>query len=267
MTPSSPVARYSRISYLLNLHRIKGWPYVASWAHRISGVLLAVYVLLHIQTLSGLHDPAQFARKMEAFAAIFPSFFDWLLAIPVIYHAVNGGRLLLYEVFGNRRDRIMLQWVLLLCGTYLLLLGVQMIIGNQGVSPLFFWIYLTTASGLLTAVTVSRLRLSGAALGWKLQRISGAFLLLMIPAHMLFMHLDPAIGRDAELIIARLGNPLIKIIDLVLVVAVMFHGAYGLRGICLDYLSSPRSKTVATAVVVLVSLLFTWRGIALIVSI
>jgi succinate dehydrogenase hydrophobic membrane anchor protein/succinate dehydrogenase cytochrome b556 subunit len=267
MMISSAAERYPRTSYLRNLYRIKGWPYVAAWAHRASGVLLAGYLLFHVVTLASLRNPAAFESKMQAFAALFPVFFEWLLAVPVIYHALNGGRLLLYEVYGNRRDRTVLNWVLVLSGCYLLLLGIFMALGNQGVSPIFFWSYLLLSSALITYVTISRLRISGASLPWKLQRISAAFLLLMIPAHMLFMHLDPAIGRDAQLIIARMSNQFIKLVDLLLLVGVMFHGAYGVRGICLDYLSSPRARMVCTVVIVLVSVYFTWLGVQMIVSI
>jgi succinate dehydrogenase hydrophobic membrane anchor protein len=156
---------------------------------------------------------------------------------------------------------------MMLSGCYLLLLGIFMALGNQQVSPVFFWSYLAVSSVLLTYVTITRLRISGASKGWKLQRISAAFLLLMIPAHMLFMHLDPALGRDAQVIIARMNNGFIKLVDLLLLIGVMFHAAYGVRGICLDYLASPRARTVYTGVIVLVSLYFTWQGVQMIVSI
>ncbi len=264
---SSSAERYPLVRYFFHLHRIKGWPYVVSWAHRISGVLLAGYLLFHVTTLASLRNPAAFENKMQTFAALFPVYVEWLLAVPVIFHALNGGRLLLYEVFGNRRDRLVLNWVMALSGCYLLLLGIFMALGNQQVSPVFFWSYLTLSSVLFTYVTITRLRISGASKGWKLQRISAAFLLLMIPAHMLFMHLDPALGRDAQVIIARMNNGFIKLVDLLLLIGVMFHAAYGVRGICLDYLASPRARTVCTCVVVLVSLYFTWQGVQMIVSI
>lgn len=37
---------------------------------------------------------------------------EWLLAVPVIFHALNGGRLMLYEIFGNRKDALVLRWAL-----------------------------------------------------------------------------------------------------------------------------------------------------------
>jgi succinate dehydrogenase cytochrome b556 subunit len=264
---SSTAERYPLARYFLHLHRIKGWPYVFSWAHRISGVLLAGYLLFHVTTLASLRNPALFESKMQTFAALFPVYVEWLLAVPVIFHALNGGRLLLYEVFGNRRDRLVLNWVMVLSGCYLLLLGIFMALSNQQVSPVFFWSYLALSSVLLTYVTVTRLRISGASMNWKLQRISAAFLLLMIPAHMLFMHLDPALGRDAQVIIARMNNVFIKLVDLLLLLGVMFHAAYGVRGICLDYFATSRARAVCTAVIVLVSLYITWQGVHMIVSI
>ncbi|BDD87170.1 succinate dehydrogenase, hydrophobic membrane anchor protein [Desulfofustis limnaeus] len=267
MTPSPSAQRYPWTSYLMTLHRIKGWPYIASWAHRLSGLLLYLYLFFHVFTLSSLQDPERFDSKMQTFGVFFPPFLEWLLAVPVIFHALNGGRLLLYEVYGTRRDRTILRWVLLVSGCYLALLGVFMFIGGQTVSPVFFWSYLLVGSGLLTYLTVAHLRQSGASLAWKMQRLSAAFLLLMIPAHMLFMHLDPALGRDSQVILARMSNGFIKVVDILLVLAVLYHGAYGVRGVIYDYVCSARLRSLSTTALILASLVFAWLGLTTILSI
>lgn len=267
MTNSYPITKMLSGGYLRALARTRGWPFIASWAHRITGVLLLLYVLFHIITLSSLRVPENFESKMRFFESFIPGYFEWLLAIPVIYHALNGGRLVLYEIFGNRKDQIVSKWVIGLSTAYTLLLGLFMILGNQAVSAIFFWVYVVVASGFITYITVIKIRVSGASLFWKLQRISGAFLFLMIPAHMLFMHLDPAIGRDAQVIIARMSNSFIKLIDLLLLIAVLYHGAYGLIGICQDYLSSQRVRTGSTVFIVFMTVIFAWVGIKLTVLI
>ena len=255
------------VGYLQTLARTRGWPYVASCAQRISGVLLVLYVCFHIITLSVLRNPGDFDSKMRFFESFLPGFLEWLLAVPVIYHALNGGRLILYEIFGNRKDQIILKWVLGLSVFYTLSLGLFMAMGNQTVSAIFFWVYVTAASGFIAYLTVMKIRLSGASFSWKLHRITGAFLFLMIPAHMLFMHLDPALGRDAQVIITRMDNIFIKLIDLVLVISVLYHGAYGLIGICRDYLPSRRTQVVCTAFIVFVTGFFAWMGVKLTVLI
>lgn len=251
------------VSYLQTVARTRGWRYVAAWGHRITGALLVLYVWFHIITMSSLTDPERFIQKMKTFSAM-PGFFEWLLAIPVIFHALNGGRLILYELFGNRRDFDALKWVLSLSGFYLVLLGFFMAIGNQVVSALFFWSYFAAVSWVLVYLISCRLKKSGASLGWKFQRLSGAFLLLMIPGHMIFMHLDPAIGRDIQVITERMGSVFIKAVDFLLVCSVLYHGAYGVISICRDYLSPGRLLLACRVGVTAVTIVFAWIGIKLI---
>ncbi|MFZ7126461.1 MAG: hypothetical protein ACOWWM_09955 [Desulfobacterales bacterium] len=255
------------VGFFENLAKIRGWPYLASWAHRITGVLLVLYIGFHIVTLSSLLEPVRFDAKMRLFGFALFVLLEFLLVVPVIYHALNGGRLILYEVFETRRDALVLKWVIALGAFYTFLLAVFMMAGNQSVSAPFFWVYTAAASACLVFITVRKLRVSGASAFWKLQRISGAFLFLMVPAHMLFMHLNPAVGHDSQVIIARMGNLFIKLVDLALVAGVIYHGSYGLYAIGQDYIASPRLRAVMLAVLVILALAFAWTGLTLIVRI
>ncbi len=263
MTVFQPFTRIPGAGYLHRLTRTRGWPYLAAWIHRITGIMLVLYVWFHIFTLSALRNPETFDSKMKFFEIYVPMYLEWLLAVPVIYHALNGGRLILYEIFGNRNDYIIFKWVLWLTAAYVLLLGIFMIMGNQSVSGIFFWVYTGVASVFVTYLTMTRIRLSGASIFWKLQRISGAFLFLMIPAHMIFMHLDPALGHDALTIIDRMDNIFIKLVDLMLVVTVLYHAAYGLLGIIRDYSSSRNVRYCSTFFIVSMMVIFTWIGVKL----
>jgi len=247
--------------------KMKGWAFLAAWAHRISGIVLVLYVWFHLLTLSALSDAARFDAYMKVFGSPPFVFLEWLLAVPVIYHALNGARLIIYELFQNRQDEILLKWNIGLGGLYTLLLGLFMVMGNQNISAPFFWVYTAAASGCATYIMISKLRISGASIFWKLQRISAGFLLLMAPAHMLFMHLNPSTGHDAQIIIARMGNPFIKLVDLALLAAVLYHGAYGLYTIARDYLSSAKVVTAAAALLFGVNLIFAWMGLKLLLSI
>ena len=120
--------------------KTRGWLFVIAWAHRVAGVLLALYVLLHIYTLSYLASPDIYDAKMKVYGFFLFSFLEWLLALPVIFHALNGGRLISYEIFGARSDRLILMWVFGLAVIYVLLLALLMILGTQSVTPIFFWL-------------------------------------------------------------------------------------------------------------------------------
>jgi succinate dehydrogenase / fumarate reductase cytochrome b subunit len=98
--------------------KTRGWLFVIAWTHRISGLLMVLYIGIHIYTLSFLATPDAYDTKMKLFSFFPFSFLEWLLAAPVIFHALNGGRLILYEIFGIRNDESMIRWVLGLSAIY-----------------------------------------------------------------------------------------------------------------------------------------------------
>ena len=244
--------------------RTRGWPYVIAWGHRIAGVLLTLYVLLHIYTLSFLTTPDIYDAKMKVYG-VFPfSFLEWLLAIPVILHALNGGRLISYEILGARSDRLMLTWVFSLAVIYVLLQAVLMTLGTQSVTPIFFWLTVSIFSLCLVVLVATKIWHVNGAVTWKLQRISGVYLFIMIPAHLLFMHLHPAMGHEAGFVIARMQNIFIKLVDFTLVIAVLFHAGYGLISISKDYITSRTLMKLVTFFIIFVMALFGWIGVKLV---
>lgn len=250
-----------------NLTRARGWPYIAAWAHRVSGVFLAFYLIFHILTLSSLSTPEKFIEKMNLYASIFPGFLEWLLAVPVIFHSMNGGRLILYEIFGNRNDTVLHRSALVISVLYLLLLASFMIMANQSVSPFFFWSQVFAAGFCLALITGTKVKRSRTSVFWKIQRISAVFLFTMIPAHMIFMHLDPAIGRDVQIIAERMDSSFIKGVDIILVICALYHGAYGLIGILLDYMADGKRRLFCSAAIVFVFVILAFLGIKLTISI
>ena len=243
--------------------RTRGWPFILTWAHRLTGILLVVFVWVHIYTLSFLSDPVAYAEKIRMYGVPLLGLLEWALALPVIFHVLNGGRLILYESFQFRRDDTMIRWVLGLCALYVGLLAVLMLTENQSVSAPFFWLVTLSLSLAVTYGLLERMRETAHAKAWKLQRISGSFLLVMIPAHLLFMHLNSTVAKDPSHVIARLQNPLIKLTDIVLVLAVLYHGGYGLLSIASDYLYGRRLRKAATAAIAAVMAVFAWLGIQL----
>jgi succinate dehydrogenase hydrophobic anchor subunit len=89
----------------------------------------------------------------------------------------------------------------------------------------------------------------------------------MIPAHFLFMHLNPAVGKDSAVIIARIQYFFIKIVDLAMVLAVVYHGGYGLFSVGKDYIVSQRLQILMTVLVAVVMVLSAWIGLKLIITI
>jgi len=253
-----PLARYTSN---------QGYPFIISWAHRLSGVLLVIFMGFHIFTLSFLATPGAYADKMKIYQMPFLEFLEWALAIPVIFHALNGGRLILYESFRCRRDDVLLKWVTGLTILYSGILAVLVLMGNQNVSPVFFW-FITVSAALTTAYGLyARIRSTHHIWSWKLQRITGAFLLVMIPAHFLFMHLSPQVAKDVGQVTLRMQNVWIKLVDVALVASALYHGGYGLISILNDYAAAKELRVVGMAAIMATMIVAAWFGIKLIVLI
>lgn len=224
-----------RSNRLSNYAQSRGWGYILTWAHRIAGCMLVLYMLFHVYTLSGLHEPEVFASKMKFLQNFVFSLLEWALAVPVIFHALNGSRLILYEAFRVRRDAAMIRWVFVLSGIYVLALGFLMMMGNQEVSVAFFWLTVAIAGAISSTVVYKKLWYTQNTVLWKLQRMSGALLLPLVSGHMFFMHLNYQVGHDVNTILARISAPGMKALDVVFVITVFFHAGFGLSTIIGDY--------------------------------
>lgn len=252
---------------LYSLLRASGNGYLLAWLQRISGLLLVFYVLLHINTLSALVEPEVFTRKAQMFSGPLGMSAEWLLAFPVVFHCLNGSRLLVYELFTTRFDRSLRGWVYVLTLTYVGVLGYLMILGNQSVSSHLFWIMVLIGSGFISFILFARINKGNGSFTWKLHRMTAAALFLLVPAHMLFMHLNPEVGRNVTIITERMRQPLIILVDVLLLCGVLYHGAYGLIGIVRDYSEKQVLVRVASAAISMVFLFFCYQGVSLIVSV
>lgn len=245
------------LSYYANT---RGWKFILSWSHRIAGLILVLYLLLHIYTLSLLSSPSLFAAKMVYYDSFLFKFLEWILAIPLIFHALNGARLILYESFGHRDDRKMITWASYLGFIYLCLLGFFILLGNQNVSVLFFWLNTFIISIIFFYYLYRKIWKTQNSRLWKLQRISGAFLLVMLPAHMIFMHINYSVGHDAATVIARMQHFSIKILDLLLVIVVLYHASFGIYTIIEDYTKNKILRKCLTVILLLIAVCFGYIG-------
>jgi len=225
---------------------------VVSWAHRITGLLLVLLVLFHISGLKSAPESGRF---------FLTPFFQWVLSIPVIFHAFNGARVMLYECWGRRDDENMLRWVLSLLGVFVCLLALFMIVGDQQVSPFFYWM-LATAGGLATGYAAwLRIWSTKHSVFWKLQRVSGAFLLVIIPAYVLFLQLHPAVKAGEIFLSNEIVSLPVKGAYVALLLAALYHGGYGVWSVASDYVSSKTVQKLLIGAVALLFLVFLWIGL------
>jgi succinate dehydrogenase hydrophobic anchor subunit len=192
---------------------------------------------------------------------------EWLLSLPVFFHALNGGRLILYECFRFRDDEGLIRWMIGLVILFSGLLAILMILSNQDVSALFFWMMTLALAMILIVGSGMRIWRTENTLTWKCQRLSSIFLLVMIPAHFFFMHLNAAAAKESSLVILRMGHPFIKIIDASLVIAVFYHAGFGLISLTKDYTSQKSLHKMATLLVFIMMGFSSLMGIRLILAI
>jgi len=242
----------------------RGWKYLIFWVHRAAGLLLVAFILLHIYTLKKLSVPSQYSFTVRTYGTYPFTVLAWSLSIPLIFHTLNGCRLILYESFGLRNDSAMTRWVLALSGVYILVLGLLMVMGDQWVSPLFYWIAALPFSIAIMYPLARRLWSVPHALAWRLQRLTAGFLLIVAPAHMLFMHLNPNVAGDPTLVIDRLQDSFIKGVDLAILVAVSYHGAYGVTTVLKDYISLNKLRVSLSLLVCLLMGFLAMVGVSII---
>jgi succinate dehydrogenase hydrophobic anchor subunit len=75
------------------------------------------------------------------------------------------------------------------------------------------------------------------------------------------------VGKDSAVIITRMQNIFIKIVDLAMVLAVLYHGGYGLFSVGKDYIASRPLQILMTVLVTVVMALFAWIGLKTIIAI
>jgi succinate dehydrogenase hydrophobic membrane anchor protein len=256
--------RSEKLSYYAHS---RGWGFIMTWAHRIAGLTLILYMLFHVYTLSALYEPAAFASKMKLVDNFVFSFLEWALAVPVIFHALNGARLILYEAFRIRQDAVMIRWVFVLSSIYVLTLALFMLMGNQEVSVGFFWLMVAIASSISSIIVYKRLWHTDNAMLWKLQRMSGAFLLPLVAGHMFFMHLNYKAGHDVDTILARISAPGMKALDVAFVGLVFFHAGFGLYTIIGDYVENRLIRNGLTILMSFILGVFAYAGAKIILTV
>lgn len=220
--------------------RTRGEAFVLSWFQRVAGIALVIFLWGHL--LTSFTTPALFGSRAGLI----------VLSLILIYHSLNGGRLILYEIFGARNDEALIRWVWGLSLVYVLFIGLLMIIGNQEVSSILFWSVIFVSSLILCFAVTSKILRTGHAATWKLQRMTGTFLLLLVPAHIVFMHLNLSVAHPAPAAILRMQEVFLRVVDAALLLGILYHGGYGLISVLGDYIASRPMRIGAALLITIV---------------
>lgn len=84
--------------------------------HRVTGVLIALYGIVHLLVISTSRLNGSFDRVMEAFHNPVVLSLELLLLAAIMYHALNGFRILLFDMGIGVRVQKPLFWGLMLLG-------------------------------------------------------------------------------------------------------------------------------------------------------
>ena len=93
-----------RLPVLSYYAKTRGWYYVIGWLHRFAGIWLFIALMVHMYILSSWQTPDVYNAKMKVIVSPPFLFLAWASSLVVSFHALNGGRLILYELFGKRSD-------------------------------------------------------------------------------------------------------------------------------------------------------------------
>ena len=239
-----------KLPVLSRYAKTRGWFYVISWLHRFTGIWLFIALMVHLYTLSSLQTPDATHAQMKGVVSSIFLFLVWASSLVVSFHALNGGRLILYELFGKRNDADMTRWVFGLSAAYAAMVGLMMMTKNQHTSAFFFWLMAFFFGAIAAYVVGSRIWKKRHSVLWKLQRISGAFLFITVPAYLLFSYLNPGETAGAQGTIAGMQNVFTRLVFLILATLALYHAGYGLFSFAADYTSSGIMRVGMTALIV-----------------
>jgi succinate dehydrogenase hydrophobic anchor subunit len=223
--------------------------------------------MVYLYALSSMQTSDVTNAKTEVIASSIFLFLAWASSLVVSFHALNGGRLILYELFGRRNDADMIRWIFGLSAAYVAMVGLMMLMKNQRASAFFFWLVAFFSGAIVAYVVASRLWKKRHSVLWKLQRISGAFLFITVPAYLLFLYLNPGQAEGTKGAIVWMQNGFTRLGTLTLATSALYHAGYGLFSIAADYTSSGTMRAGMAAVIVLAMVVLAVLAFRLILSV
>lgn len=84
----------------------------AFWIHRITGVMITIFLFLHIWTLSAVfRGKDAYDYAVSKFDTKFGCLFQYVLLLVVAIHLVNGVRITVVDFCGITRSQKKLLWI------------------------------------------------------------------------------------------------------------------------------------------------------------
>ena len=104
---------------------------MVAWAiHRITGVGLVIFVVVHIWSISHLAEGAEgFNAVMELYSRPLFKFGEIVLFAGIVYHALNGLRIVIVDFFGGARYHKAIFRGLMALGAVIFVAGTVVLIG------------------------------------------------------------------------------------------------------------------------------------------
>jgi succinate dehydrogenase/fumarate reductase cytochrome b subunit len=240
-----------RLPVLSRYAKTRGWYYVTSWLHRFTGI--GLFIALMVRTVG--FPPWRFSNVFNADASIPVQLIfglsAWAACLVVSFHALNGGRLILYELFGSRNDATMMRWVFGLSAAYAATVALIMLMESRRVPASSFWLATFSFGAIGAYFVASRLRKKRHSVLWKLQRISAAFLFITVPAYVLFLCLNPHTAYGTNGTVPGIPHVFARLTFLAVTTSALYHAGYGLFSIAADYASPGRARVCITVLIVI----------------
>ena len=97
------------------------WAWVG---HRLSGIALVVYVFMHLSFITTASiNHKSFDDLMELTRSPLFVFMDFLLVVVVIYHAMNGFRIVLFDMGFGIKNQKTIFWICMVIAAILVVAG------------------------------------------------------------------------------------------------------------------------------------------------
>jgi succinate dehydrogenase / fumarate reductase cytochrome b subunit len=96
---------------------------VAWVLHRVSGLAIVLYLVLHIYSIGKLSDPAMFNAEMDLYSKPIFKFGEVAVLAACVFHGLNGIRILLVDFAGGARYHKQLFYAVLVVSVVVIAAG------------------------------------------------------------------------------------------------------------------------------------------------
>ncbi|ACU53157.1 succinate dehydrogenase, cytochrome b556 subunit [Acidimicrobium ferrooxidans DSM 10331] len=110
-TPAPAGGRAVRARASMYRGKTGQWAFIL---HRVTGFLVFMFILLHIVDVATLNDPHVYEQIHQLYGNIFLRLFEVGLLFALLYHALNGLRVIMIDFFPGavRNERALFQAML-----------------------------------------------------------------------------------------------------------------------------------------------------------